>query len=206
MEGIVVYPGTEVLDTKVPDTGTIRWTRLAKGYWYCGRLHGGVLEVRVAIVEDKVKDQENLCALFAEEAHIRGWMYTTETYLSGETFLSAEGPFDIVFLDVMLNGIDGLETARRYRIRGGRGLVVFITVEADFAIEGYEVEAAGFQIKPAEREHFHRVMKRLARKFEKDVMLSLDSGEKISVGTVLYATATDHCLKIHIPGKVYFPD
>ncbi len=53
----------------------------------------------------------------------RGWTYTVETYVSGEAFLEAAEDFDIVFLDVMMDGIDGLETARRFHDKSGSALV-----------------------------------------------------------------------------------
>ncbi len=117
--------------------------------------------MRIAIVEDRPEDQKRLSDLLAEDARGRGWTYTLETYPSGEAFLAAAGKFDIVFLDVILDGIDGLETARRFRDRDRDALLAFVTVEEDFAIEGYEVDAAAFLVKPAKAERFHRTMNRL---------------------------------------------
>ncbi len=162
--------------------------------------------MRIAIVEDRADDAENLSGLFSEEARERGWAYRIETYSSGEAFLKASGDFDLVFLDVLMGGIDGLETARRFRDKGGRALVVFVTVEADFAVEGYEVEAAAFLVKPAQKDRLHRVLNRLARKLKKDIPLALSSDVDIPAGVVLYAAAADHYLKVHTTGRDYFPD
>jgi len=106
--------------------------------------------MRIAIVEDRPEDQARLKELLAAEAGERGWAYTAEVYAGGEGFLASAEPYDIVFLDVMLDGIDGIETASRYREKGGSALVVFVTVEADFAIEGYEVDTA--PLPPKERD------------------------------------------------------
>jgi len=162
--------------------------------------------LRIAIVEDRPEDQERLRGLLAAEARERGWTCAAEAYASGEAFLASAGTFDIVFLDVVLGGIDGLETARRFRDGGGRAQVVFVTVEADYAVEGYEVEAAAFLVKPAGRERLHRVLDRLERKLKKDAPLALSPDVEIAAGAVLYAAAADHCLKIHTAGRDYFPD
>ncbi len=162
--------------------------------------------MRIAIVEDKTEDQESLRALLSEEANERGWAHIVETYPSGEAFLSAAGTFDIVFLDVMMDGIDGLETARQFHEKGGSALVVFVTVEASFAIDGYEVDAVAFMIKPVSASQFHHVMDRLDRRLKKDMLLTLPPNVKILAGTILYATATDHCLRIHTAAKLCFPD
>lgn len=164
------------------------------------------MTMRIAIVEDKAEDQENLRELFSREARVREWAYTVETYPSGEAFLAAGGKFDIVFLDVVMGGIDGLETARRYRAGGGKAQVVFVTVEVDFAVEGYEVEAAAFLVKPAEEERFRQVLDRLARKLKPDVLLDFSPDMELSAGAILYVAASDHCLKVHTAARDCFPD
>ncbi len=107
---------------------------------------------------------------------------------------------------MLMGGIDGLETARRYRANGGRGQVVFVTVEADFAVEGYEVEAAAFLVKPAREDRLRQVLDRLARKLKPDVLLEFSPGAELSAGAILYVTASDHCLKVHTAVRDYFPD
>lgn len=162
--------------------------------------------MRIAIVEDRAEDQENLRKLFSEEAREREWAYTVETYPSGEAFLAAAGRFDLVFLDVMMDGIDGLETARKFRGKGGNALIVFVTIEEGFAVEGYEVEAAAFLVKPAEKERLHRVLDRLSRKLRPDVLLEFSGDMEFPVNAILYASAADHCLKVHTTERDFFPD
>ncbi len=161
--------------------------------------------MRIAIVEDRADDQENLRELFSEEAREREWAYTVEIYPSGEAFLAAAGDFVRVVVAVMMGGIDGLETARRFHNKGGRAQVVFVTVEADFATEGYEVEAAAFLVKPTQKDRLHRVLDRLARKLKPDVLLEFSSDMEIPAGAILCAAAADHCLKVHTASKPYFP-
>ncbi len=147
--------------------------------------------------------------MLAEDARARGWTYTLETYPSGEAFLAAAGKFDIVFLDVILGGIDGLETARRFRERDRDALLVFVTVEEDFAIEGYEVDAAAFLVKPANAERFHRAMNRLDQKLKdrgKDQTPALVPGSNVPVGALLYATIADHYLKVYVSGGMLSPN
>jgi len=162
--------------------------------------------MRIAIVEDRREDLERLAALLAEDARGRGWAYTLEAFASGEAFLAAAGPFDLVFLDVVMEGVDGLEAARRYRARGGRALVVFVTVEADFAIEGYEVDAAAFLVKPAKAEQLHRTLDRLSRRLRGDTLAALAPGMEVPAGTVLYATVADHYLKVYVAGGMLSPN
>ncbi len=167
--------------------------------------------MKIAIVEDKPEDQEWLSDLLKEDARGRGWTYTVKAYTSGEAFLEAVEQFDIVFLDVMLDGIDGLETARRFRDKGGSALVVFVTVEENFAIEGYEVDAVAFLVKPADAKKFHRALDRLERKLmarehKNDPLVVLFPGKKVPAGTVMYATIKDHYLKVYVAGEMFSPN
>jgi len=167
--------------------------------------------MRIAIVEDRPEDLGRLSDLLAEEAREREWAYMMEAYPSGEAFLAAAGKFDIVFLDVIMDGIDGLETARRFRDKGGSALIVFVTVEADYAVEGYEVEAAAFLVKPAKKDGLHRVLDRLerkitARKHKKGPLVALAPGLEIPAGSLVYAAIADHYLKVYVSGNVFSPN
>jgi len=167
--------------------------------------------MKIAIVEDRPEDQECLAGLLAEDARGRGWTYKVETYASGEAFLETSETFDIVFLDVMMGGINGLETARQFRARGGSALIVFITVEAGYAIDGYEVDAAAFLVKPADAEKFHRTLDRLERKLlsrkrKNGPLIALSPGRKVPAGSVMYATIKDHYLKVYSAGEMLSPN
>ncbi len=161
--------------------------------------------MRIAIVEDRKEDMERLRELVAAESRERGWPCAVEPYPSGEAFLAAAGPFDLVFLDIIMDGIDGLETARRFRASGESTLVVFATVAADFASDGYEVEASAFLVKPVQPKRLRDVLDRLARKLKPDVPVALSTGVELPAGVILSASAANHCLKIHTASKPYFP-
>lgn len=62
---------------------------------------------------------------------------------------------DMVFLDIRMNGVSGLEIARELR---GRCAVIFTTAYADFAIDGFELDAVDFLHKPFSYERFERAV------------------------------------------------
>ncbi len=165
--------------------------------------------MKIAIVEDKPENQESLSDLLKEDARGRGWTYTVETYTSGEAFLEAAGDFDIVFFDVLMDGIDGLETARRFHDKGRSALVVFVTVEAEFALDGYEVDAVAFLVKPVDANKFRRTMDRLEQKLiarEHKSWVVLSPGNKIPADAVMYAIIEDHYLKVFVDGEMLSPN
>ena len=56
--------------------------------------------------------------------------------------------YDLVFLDVEMAGINGIETAKELRRVDGNVVLMFITNMAQYAIHGYEVEAVDYVLKP----------------------------------------------------------
>lgn len=142
-------------------------------------------------------------SLLLDYAAKRGLSWQVALFSSGEDLLRdlEPGRYAVVFLDILMGGIDGMETARRLRAVDREALLVFVTTEADYAVEGYEVEAAGFLIKEEaqQKRRFARLMERLERRIQQDEMLDLSANTiaiKVPAGEVLYAEVMDHDMKL----------
>ncbi len=114
--------------------------------------------MRLAVVDDEPIVQKRLKQALAREGH------NVETYGSGETFLRdlAVSPFDLVFLDVILPGLDGMEILRRIKGEAPETEVILITGRAslDAAIEAVKQGAFHYLAKPLKLEE----VRHLARK------------------------------------------
>lgn len=66
--------------------------------------------------------------------------------------------FDILFLDILMPGQNGIETAEEIRNHDRNVKIVFLTSSSEFAVESYAVEAHFYQLKPLWWEGFSRVM------------------------------------------------
>lgn len=125
-------------------------------------------------------------------------------YRRGEDLLAdvTEGyeRFDLVFLDIYMDGITGVETARRLRAAKDRTPIVFLTTSPNFGVEAFEVEAAGYLLKPAGREKLSALLgKVLAPAYQPRVML-LCSRERryFNLGDILYAESFSHVVQLHL--------
>ena len=89
-----------------------------------------------------------------KEIHLR-------TFLSGEELLSYSGPIDILFLDIQMKDMDGMETARKLRADRFRGSLIFITVLKEMVFQSFGVQAYDYLVKPVDKKQFEKTMDRL---------------------------------------------
>ena len=75
--------------------------------------------------------------------------YELTEFSSGEALLDVynEQKFDIIILDIEMNGINGLDTAREIRKSDRSTVIAFLTSYESFAIQGYEVKAERYILK-----------------------------------------------------------
>lgn len=82
-------------------------------------------------------------------------------FASGEEVLEWGEDLDILFLDIQMGHIDGMETAKKLRSRNFKGFLIFITVLKEMVFSSFEVWAFDYLIKPVEKVQFEKTMERL---------------------------------------------
>ncbi|MGM9713217.1 MAG: LytR/AlgR family response regulator transcription factor [Prevotella sp.] len=115
---------------------------------------------------------------------------------------------DIVFLDIEMNGTSGLELARHLP---PATCLIFTTAYAQYALDGYEVDAVDFLHKPFFYERFSRAMQKAMQWLRMHDLLShaesaarqlLLKSEyktvKVSIDTILYIESIDNYVKLHL--------
>ena len=66
---------------------------------------------------------------------------------------------DILFLDIEMRSLDGIETAKLLRRKGMKGIIIFVTAYPDFVFQGYEVHAFHYILKPYRKEKIEEVLR-----------------------------------------------
>lgn len=122
--------------------------------------------LHIAICDDREADRGELRALLAQTPGLRRAAdLRVSEYVCGEQLLldaeDGQCGFDLLFLDIFMNGISGMETARELRALGYKAPLVFLTSSPDFALESYDVEAAGYLLKPPRPERVAALIQRL---------------------------------------------
>lgn len=104
--------------------------------------------IRFAVVEDSDKEAKTLLTCLERYGLENGIELTGKRYADGNAFLSDKESYDIVFMDIMLPNINGMEVARQLRKYNESVIIIFVTNMTEFAVKSYEVDALDFIVKP----------------------------------------------------------
>ena len=117
--------------------------------------------INIAICDDEKHMSDHIRAFVSDFFRKKNREIYFRTFSSGEELLSYDGQVDILFLDIQMNGIDGMETARKLRASKFRGFLIFITVLKEMVFQSFEVQAYDYLVKPVEEKQFEKTMERL---------------------------------------------
>ena len=119
--------------------------------------------MEIAVLEDEKIIREHICALIKKQelkSHI-------EPYAAGEELIASGKQFDIVFLDIQMEGMNGIETARRLRKRQEDAVLIFITGMKEYVFDALDLYAFQYLLKPLDEKKFAEVLERAAREVGK---------------------------------------
>lgn len=95
--------------------------------------------MRFAIIDDEPtwrnRARQIINKLFLEEDNC------IKAYENGESFLAEPREYDVVIIDVEMNGIDGFETAKRYKLVFPESIIIILTTHSELMEYGYVVNA-----------------------------------------------------------------
>ena len=167
-------------------------------------MKGGGELISVAIVDNEESERLYLQLLLRKYAESTGETFHISLFESGFLFLEQARirNFELIFLDVDLPEMDGLETARKFRSINSSAVVIFVTNIARYAIHGYEVNALDYILKPLSYEAFFlKVPKAIAqcrRNRRNKVAIKTRNGQNVFLAaSVIYVESDGHHLIYH---------
>ena len=192
------------------DSGAVAF-RLEFGYTMAKSAWGFVMLVRIAIVEDEEQLHDyyqKMLEVWGEANNVR----LSLTYVgSSEEFLfkyDRQNIFDIIFLDVWMNDMNGMELAHEIRKYDQNVQIVFLTGNSEYVFEGYEIGAVRYLIKPIDESKLGQAMDACMEKLRKrtgDYFAIKYLGEnlKLSRGEIIYVKVEGHYLQMQTVSKQY---
>lgn len=148
--------------------------------------------MRIAVVDDSKEDAGCITAYLERYEKEHNQKFHTKVYYASFDFLEEyHGDYDVIFLDIEMPGSNGLEVAREIREKDQSVGIIFITSLAQYAIDGYEVQAIDFMVKPVGYYNFSMKLEKAFRFIEthkeQDVLISNKDGIiRIAASDILY--------------------
>jgi len=149
--------------------------------------------MKIAICDDDKQLRKDLRHLIEVQLDLMAFTYEIEEYESGNSLLEhiyKKEP-DILFLDIEMPGMGGMDTAKALRKLGKKMLIIFITAYPDYVFQGYEVHAFHYILKPYDKRKLKEVLesavKELASQEEQFYTIQQKSGTlRISLREISY--------------------
>lgn len=161
--------------------------------------------IHIAIVEDEKEFEKMLLDYIQRYMSETHTMIQTDTFHDGMSFLDEySGKYQIVFMDIAMPNMNGMDTAQRLRNVDASVGLIFITSLAKYAIRGYEVAALDFIVKPVSYELFKiRLEKAIVRNRVTDYYtLKTPNGlRKIKYDNLVYIESSKHYLYFHMTAE-----
>ena len=160
--------------------------------------------IRIAIVEDAAFDRQ-----VREYGQETGTELQITEFTGGTAFLEQyQEDLDLIFMDIMMDGLDGLTTARKLRRRDDKVLLVFVTSMLQYAVQGYSVDAMDFIVKPVTYTGLKLCMDRVVRRLNETAPVRLrftnrEGTHSVDAAEICYIESLEHKIVVHtVQGEI----
>ncbi len=155
--------------------------------------------LRIAICEDSAMEQKRLLKI------IKMGEYPAEptVFSSGEAFLQEfhTGQFDVIFMDIYMNGMSGVDTVRSIREIDENVIIAFTTSSTEYALEGYRLDVFKYLEKPVQAKDVYEVLAFTQMKQANKPKLQFKSGRQecsVPLSDILYAEQKGHYVTLYL--------
>lgn len=158
----------------------------------------------IAVCDDNEADAAFVVSLIEKWKKEMMLPLQIESFLSAEAFLFAyetDRKYDLLFLDIEMDGMSGVELAKKLRGMGARLQLVFITGYMEYISEGYDVEALHYLMKPVTEIKLTEVLNRAVERIktrERELVLYLPDGIiKLPLYDIRYIEVSKNYVSVH---------
>ena len=162
----------------------------------------------IAVCDDEVLD---CCKMAKDIKNILEEMeitYTIRQFYNGKDLLQAVENFDIVFLDIMMYGMNGMQTAQLLRERAFQNILVFVSSSREYVFDAYDVEAFYYLMKPVDMKKLKNILSRsvmkLTQESEEFIIINKERhNKKLLLRDIFYFEIRGRVVFVHSAGGVF---
>lgn len=167
--------------------------------------------IRIAICDDQDLFREIIKEKIFRVCRNENIKIKIDCYKSGndliKTLKKDNFVYDILFLDILMNEIDGIETAKEIRKFDNRMQIIFCTSSSEYILQGYEVEAIGYFIKGEDDTKLREILKRAIEKtnriYDEYILINLkNSIRTIYLKDIEFIEISNRTLSIHTTNEI----
>lgn len=165
--------------------------------------------IKVAVVDNAESAKKKLKEFLQRYQEKQGIQFLTAYFEDGADLLeNYQLVYDLIFLDVEMPRKDGMTTAKEIRKVDPYVSLVFLTRMAQYAVNGYEVNAMDYLVKPINYSAFelrmNHVLEHLQKREETYILINVSGGvRKIPVSRLIYVEVIKHRLLYHTEDGVF---
>lgn len=155
--------------------------------------------MEIIVCDDSRMDREHLIRLLRDYEKKKGLTFDVTEYGSGEALLKNIDKLQdgsILFLDINMEGTDGLDAAARIKSLRPKIIIVLVTAYIGYALEGYKVEASRFLVKDDLEASIIECMDTLVRKLEQDAQVMdfsfVEGNVRLKLSDIIYIETARH--------------
>ncbi len=161
------------------------------------------MPIHVAIVEDDLKASKTLEGYLGRYGQENEMQFRIQTFAHPLLFLEPySANYDLVYMDIQMPLMNGMDAAHRLRELDPKVALVFVTSLTQYAIEGYQVNAMDYIVKPFNYYDFAlkltRILERIPSHAGEDILIPTEVGNvRLSFDSIRYVEVQGHHLIYH---------
>ena len=162
--------------------------------------------VQVGVCDDEQILAERLCSALREIFAERDADAGISLFLSGEELLKKAETFNIVFLDLEMPGLDGIETGRRLRLINPDCKIVIVSGMEHRFKETFKINARRFVSKPIDRAELAEAVDEVLKKIPGKELICLYYDQhpyQVEQRLISYAEAFNGYTQIYVGSRIY---
>ena len=133
-----------------------------------------------------------------------------DIFFSGQKLLDStdDKTYDVIFLDIEMPGINGIEVAQRIRQKDQSVIIAFLTNYSEFATKGYEVSAFRYILKEEPEAMIKRQIQSIVNEYyrKQKCLVAMVKGDRITINisSIVYLEVIKRVIYVHtVSGKTY---